>query len=498
MAGHKLTRRHTLELMAGAGAALLTRGALPATATAATAESSRSLSALQKAIQGSVIARGSADYERTRQAMVWNKRVAEARAPDAIVQVASARDVVASVKFAREHGLKVAIRGSGHHYHGAALRDGGLLLDLSRLKAIDIDAQHRRASVQPAVKGGDFATALAPHGLAFPVGHCSDVGMGGYMLNGGVGWNFGEWGVACMSVTGIEMVTAAGELLYADEKHNTDLLWAARGAGPGFFAVVTRYDVVLHASRPAIRSYALTFDLQSAPQVGKWLSQAIRSVHPTVEVICTLGPIDATGTPFIIVSAIAFASSQAEATARIASLKSLPKGTTLVGQPIDEPSTFKDLLQLVDTGFPDNKRMAGDSLWSEAPMGDLIAAVQHLAPGAPPAPSAIALVSLGSGALPSLIPSSDKAALSKGAVSSIGAYAFWDDPAQDNAGRAWVRSVIRAAEPYGAGSYIGEADLSVSADRARNCFAPAAWDRLVALKKKFDPDDLFFSYLTEA
>jgi FAD/FMN-containing dehydrogenase len=485
-------------LIAGATGALWTQRALPASALVATTQANRSLAALQKSIQGVVIPKGSADYGRTRQAMVWNKRVSQVRSPDAIVQVASTQDVVAAVRFARANGLKVAVRGSGHNYHGAVLRDGGLLLDLSRLKAINIDAQHRRASVQPAVKGGDFAAALAPHGLAFPVGHCSDVGLSGYILNGGFGWNVGEWGPACMSVTGIEMVTAAGNLVYADEKHNADLLWAARGAGPGFFAVATRYDVVLQPLRPAIQTCALTFDLQSAAHVAKWLSPAIRSVHPTVEVVCTLGPIDATGTPVIVVSAVAFASSQAEASARIAPLKSPPAGATLIGEPIDQPSTFKDILQLTDAGFPGNKRMAGDQLWSEAPLGDLIVAVQHLAPGGPPAPSAITLVSLGGGAQPSLIPPPGKAALSKGGGSFIGAYAFWDDPAQDNASRAWVHSAIRAAEPYGAGNYIGEADLSVSPSRARDCFSGPAWDRLVALRRRFDPDNLFFSYLTDA
>jgi FAD/FMN-containing dehydrogenase len=217
-----------------------------------------------------------------------------------------------------------------------------------------------------------------------------------------------------------------------------------------------------------------------------------------VEVVCTLGPIDATGTPVIVISAVAFASSQAEATTRIAPLRSLPNGAPPIGQPIDQPSTFKEILQLTDAGFPNNKRMAGDQLWSEASLGELISAVQHLAPGGPPSPSAITLVSLGGGAQPSLIPSPEKAALSKGGGSFIGAYAFWDDPEHDKASRAWVHSVIRAAEPYGAGYYIGEADLSVSPHRARDCFSPPAWNRLVALRRKFDPDHRFFSYLTEA
>ena len=490
------SRRQALRLMTGSACALLVPAALQKSASADPTESGSATTALQKSLRGKVVLKEDAAFVPTRQAMVWNKRVSNLRSPDAIVQVASAQDVVAAVRFAHANRLKIAVRSGGHNYHGTVLRDGGLLLDLSRLTAIDIDAPRHRASVQPAVKSGDFAAVLAPHGLAFPVGHCSDVGLGGYILNGGFGWNMGEWGPACMSVKGIEMVTAAGDLVYADEKHNSDLFWAARGAGPGFFAVVTRFDVGLYALRPGIQSYAVTFDLDAAPIIAKWLPEAIQSVHPTVEIDIVLGPIDSTGKPVIAISATALASSETEASARISPLRLLPDGPRPVGPLVDQPVTFSDLLQLTDDGFPGNKRMAGDQQWSEASPSELILAALRLAQDAPPAPSAIVIVCMGGSGPAYPMPSLDQAALSKGGGTFIGAYAFWDEPTQDAASRDWVRSVLRATERYGTGGYIGESDLSVHPDRARDCFSTAAWERLVALKRKLDPDDLFYSYLT--
>jgi FAD/FMN-containing dehydrogenase len=490
------SRRQTLRLMTGSACALLVPAALQKSVRANPTPSSSDFLALQKSLRGNVVPKENATFVTTRQSMVWNKRVSDLRSPDAIVQVASAQDVVAAVKFARANRMKIAVRSGGHNYHGTVLRDGGLLLDLSRLRAIDINAPRHRASVQPAVKSGDFAAALAPHGLAFPVGHCSDVGLGGYILNGGFGWNMGEWGPACMSVTGIEMVTASGDLVYADEKHNRDLFWAARGAGPGFFAVVTRFDVTLYPTRPAIQSYAVNFDLDAAPTIAKWLPAAIRSLHPTVEIDIALGPIDSTGKAVIGISAVAFASSEAEASGRIEPLRSLPMQAKPIGPVIDQSVSFKDLLELTDSGFPGNKRMAGDQQWSEASPDALIAAAQHLARDAPPAPSAIVIVCMGGSAQAHLMPSPDQAALSRGGGTFIGAYAFWDASAEDASSRGWVRSVLDATAPYRLGGYIGEADLSISPDRARDCFSTAAWERLVVLKKKLDPDDLFYSYLT--
>jgi len=484
----RITRRQASKIILGTAGALLAGDSVLAQTSA-----DGRCAALQKKIAGRVISKGDAAYAETRGAIVWNKRVAGLRAPAAIVQVASTQDVAEAVRFARANGLKVAICGGGHNYHGAVLREGSLLLDLGALKAINVDAPAKRASVQPGVKGGEFIAALAPHGLGFPVGHCSDVNLSGYILNGGFGWNNGEWGPACMSVRGMEMVTASGDVLYTDADHNTDLFWAARGAGPGFFAVVTRFDLVLYAMPKAFRIFAANFELESAPIVGAWFTEAVRSVHPAQEVACELGPLDASRKPVITVSTVALAGSQAEASARYASLRSLPAGAKLVGEIVDQPARFQDLLQMVDSYFPNHARMAGDALWTAAPVAELLPKLQPLVGNAPPAPSSIGLFMLGGDAK---APLGDKtSAFSQAGPTEVGVYGFWGDAAQDQAGRSWVRSVVREVEPFSAGGYIGETDLSASPERAARCFSPEAWAKLLALKKKHDPDQVFHSYL---
>jgi FAD/FMN-containing dehydrogenase len=450
---------------------------------------------LQKKIAGRVIPKGDAAYAKASVASVWNKRVAGIRSPGAIVQATSSQDVAEAVRFAKAHDLKIAIRGGGHNYHGAVLRDGSLLLDLGALRSMQIDAPNRRASVQPGITGGEFSVALASHGLAFPVGHCSDVCLSGYVLNGGLGWNYGEWGPASRSVRGMEMVTASGEILYADADRNSDLFWAARGAGPGFFAIVTRFDVVVYPMPKAIRFFAANFELESAPVIAEWFTVAIRSVHPTVEVICGLGPLDASGKPAITITAFSFAASQEEAVAWIAPLRKLPPGGKTIGDITDQPATHEDLLHMLDTGFPGNKRMAGDVRFTQVSAGELLLRVLPLARNAPPAPSSIELICLGGGKKLRL--NESEGSVSMSGPTFVGAYGFWDGPAQDAASRTWVQSVMREVEPLSIGSYVGETDLSTSPDRASSCFSPEAWTKLVAIRKKYDPEQRFYSYLTE-
>jgi FAD/FMN-containing dehydrogenase len=480
-----LSRRGALRMI-GAGAVSLmthvthTRAAAPVP-----------LLSLQEAIEGRVVARGARAFDSTRQSLIWNRYLPSGRSPDAIVHVTSENDVVAAVRFAKTHGLKIAIRSSGHNYHAAPLRNGGLLLDLGTLTAIHVDRKARRASVEPGVKSGELMAELAPLGLAFPVGHCSDVGMGGYLLGGGFGWNFGEWGPACMSVTGMQMVTASGDLIYADATQNADLYWAARGAGRGFFAAVTRYDLSLHSLPSAMRSLSVAFELDSALAVAEWLEGAIATVHPTVEVICSLIPPGSSGTPLIAVSAFAMTELTAAASAHFGSLREPPPDMGIVGQVEERSVSFEELLRGRDAGFPSGKRMAGDMRFSNSSLRELVGATRDLIQRGPPAPSVVTFVVLGGRSLP---PRAADAAFSMDGQVDIGAYAFWDHAAQDAANRDWVRSVMRAVEPHSIGSYISEVDLAAQARLAPKCFSPAAWSRLAALKREHDPENRFYGY----
>ena len=164
--------------------------------------------------------RTDADYEATRRRMIWNERI-PARFPDVIVSVTSDADVIEAVKLARSRGLRISIRAGGHSWIGTSLRDGGMLIDLSRLNGVTVDVAAQRATAEPAIKNTELVAALAQHELAFPAGHCPTVAIGGYLLAGGQGWNQGGWGIACSNVLAIDLVNAEGELITADAQHNS-------------------------------------------------------------------------------------------------------------------------------------------------------------------------------------------------------------------------------------------------------------------------------------
>jgi FAD/FMN-containing dehydrogenase len=157
--------------------------------------------------------------------MVWNQRIPY-RFPEVIVTATSDADVIEAVKLARSRGLRISVRAGGHSWIATSLRDGGMLVDLSRLNSVTMDAGARMATVQPAIKNTEVVAALEDHGLAFPAGHWPTVAVGGYLLAGGQGWNQGTWGVACKNVMAIDLVNAEGELITADGQRNSDLLWA--------------------------------------------------------------------------------------------------------------------------------------------------------------------------------------------------------------------------------------------------------------------------------
>jgi FAD/FMN-containing dehydrogenase len=430
--------------------------------------------------------RGRPGYDAARTRVIWNKRLDTARAPDAIVRCTSADDVAAAIRFAVAHGLKVSPRGSGHHYEAAALREGGLLLDLGGLDFIEIDAAARIARVGAGVRGGALSERLAAQGLAFPVGHCVDVGLSGYILAGGFGWNAGQWGAACANVAAIEMVTAAGEIVMASADENAELFWAARGGGPGFFAAVTAYRLRLHPL-PAAYAWRAAFTAASAPALADWLTAATAAAPRSVEVGCFLLSHWETSEPAVVLRVSACGENAAEARERVTSFASPPADAERIGEPRGEEVSFTELFRM--SPMPDGKRAAADHLWSEAPLGALLLAVHHLSP--PSEHSTVDMVAFGGH---TSVPRCADAALSMGGGTGAGIYALWDDPADDAANRAWVRRVDDALAPLRTGRYVGEADLTASPDRRAECFAPEALARLQELRAKHDPEGRFFSY----
>ena len=195
---------------------------------------------------GRSVARGESEYEVWRQAMPWQMYTAP-RYPELIARPATVAAVADVIRAAQRKGHPVAIKSGGHNVSAAFLRDGGVLLDLGELQGVEVDSAAGTAWVEPALWSHGLLGAIAPHGYAFPLAHCATVPMGGYLLGGGLGYNHDNWGtLACHSILAAEVVLANGETVIASPDSEPDLYWAVRGAGTGFFGVVTRYKIQLY------------------------------------------------------------------------------------------------------------------------------------------------------------------------------------------------------------------------------------------------------------
>lgn len=451
-------------------------------------------------IEGRVVWRGDDDYEALRLSMVWNDRKPD-RYPEAIVTVASADDVVAAVALARARSLQVAVRAGGHSWVGASLRDGSLLIDLSALDGIEIDADARTASLGPAVKGARLAEELERHGLAFPVGHCPSVAISGFLLSGGFGWNSGAWGPACMSLVGIDVVTPAGELVHADENHNPELLWAARGAGPGFPGVVTRFHVALHDLPRAITTSTYVYDLEDLEEVAEWATQITEVLPPSVELTLLLAPAP-DGVPVaphgkaLVVTATAFEDSDEAAAAALAALETSPALGRVLTSTVGEPSPFPVLFRDFGGRWPEGRRYVADNAWAQT---DFTGALVGLRDAVVAAPAAESFVFAGVGPAPPEEPAADEMelpdmAFSMTARAFIAAYGIWSDPSDDEANAEWLASVMRELEPLAVGHYLAEADLDAAGTRTARSFAQENWERLEDLRGRVDPERRFATY----
>ncbi len=481
-------------------ALIVTTAALPFTAGARAATAAISvadLASLQRKLSGRILPRTAQDYEIWRLSMMWQVLKAN-RYPDLLVQAANEADVIVAVKFARAHSMKIAVRCGGHSWCHSAMRDGGMLLDISSLRDVSVDADTRTAAVQPAINGREFAALLEPYGLAFPIPHCGMVPLSGYLLGGGLGWNGESWeGMACFSVNAVEIVTPDGELITADAQNHTDWFWAARGAGPGFFGVVTRYHLQLYPLSKAITTSTYIWPLKHLREVVEWWTEVSEDLATNVEIIFLMATApdavfeqcqgDSQG-KVCIVSATAFADTPEQAKSALAPLADSPLREQCVIRDEYQPSPYKVLFDWDDAAFP-RERVVADTLWSnDKPVEVLSAVWEHFK--AVPSPNTTVICQLRP--KPREFPD---AAYSLRAPTYIASYANWKDPENDAINTQWLRDAMRLMEPFTIGHYVNESDLAADTKRSVNSYSPQNWQRIQQLRKQYDPDSLFHTYI---
>lgn len=438
-----------------------------------------------------LLTRDAPGYEQARHAAVWNGYKPE-RYPEAIVLAASAEDVVEAVRYARAHGLKVKARSGGHSWTASSVRDGALLIDLSRMdRIVSFDPETAIAVVQPGVRGRELNGLLADHGRFFPSGHCPTVGLGGFLLQGGWGWLSRVLGPACMSVVGVDVVTADGALLHADEHENTDWLWAARGAGSGYFGVVVAFHVRCHP-RPAaiwearhvypmeVRDALLRWALAAEPNFPDEMEFAIMATAPR-------GPlgevIDAP--PALVVMCSVMAGSDAAARSALELLDGCPVRDRADVALAAQPRSFAELYDGPESVEPEGFRWSADGMWTNAPADELVPAVAELFESIPQAPSHVFWYAWREQEL-------RDAAISVQGSLYLAAFAGWSDPVLDGEMLAWPPNQMRRLEPLSRGIQLADENLHA---RPARFLTDENAQRLEALRATYDPEGRFLSYL---
>ncbi len=437
---------------------------------------------------GAVLRRSDPGYEEARRGRMWNARVPE-RFPAVVVQARSEGDVLGAVQMARREGLKIAIRSGGHSWAANFLREGGILLDLSSLQEWSINIPARSAWVHPGVIGSDLNRALKAHGLFFPTGHCTSVGLSGFLLQGGFGWNSRLWGPACASVTAVDVVTAQGELVRADENQNNELYWAARGAGPGFFGVVTRFHLALHPRPKFMMNSLYQYPIDVLEDVYAWAAKIRPQLPRIMEPLIFLRR-DLFGHPgpSLLVMGPTLADSRKEALAALALLDTCPVLGRALKREVNLATELDELLAGGEESFYwPGRRYAADNMWTNAPAADLLPGMRDIAASMPGMSSHMMWILWGpQQQLP------DMAFSMQGDI-YIALYSVWENPAEDALHADWVRRHMKALEPHATGIQLADENLAA---RPFRFMSTENLRKLEALRMKHDPQGLFHSYMT--
>jgi FAD/FMN-containing dehydrogenase len=442
---------------------------------------------LKGRIRGPLLTPGDVDYDQARS--VWNGMID--RRPAAIVRCLGVADVMACVDAARARGVELCIKGGGHNIAGLAVRDGGLLLDMSLMRGVWVDPRQRVAHAQAGCLLGDVDRETQLHGLAAVLGFVSNTGCAGLTLGGGFGYLTRRFGWTSDNVTAIDLVTADGRLVRASERENSDLFWGVRGGG-GNFGVATGFEYALHPVGPDIVGGAIAWRGEDAEAVlemyramaaeapreltcvaalrlappAPWLAKEVHGKPIVALFVCYSGPID-------------------EGLSLVGRLKAFgrPVGDVL------QRRSYVSQQMLLDATQPKGRRYYWKSEYLRGLQPELFAgAIAHA--GRIVSPHSAILVFPLAGALNER--SDDHSAVgNRDARAVVNIAASWDQSDQDAANMAWARSAWSDLRQFSTGgTYINFLTEEEGDERTRAAFR-ANYTRLAAVKATWDPENLF-------
>ena len=434
---------------------------------------------LREAFSGPILAPGEPGYDEARR--IHNGLID--KRPALIARCLHTADVVDAVNFGREEGLEVSVRGGGHNVAGKAVTEGGLMIDLSLMKGIHVDPVRRVARAQAGVRIREYDRATAVFGMATPTGVVSSTGIAGLTLGGGLAWLMSRHGMAVDNLLSAEVVLASGEVLTADEEAEPDLFWAIRGGG-GNFGVVTSFEYRTHPVSTVLGGPVL-HPLQAAPELLAFYREFAADLPDDLGTQAAfLHAPDGSGTKLCAIAVCHAGDDPERAEAEIRPVREFGSPAADVVQRVPYP--------LINTGvdwlFPEG----AFSYWKSAFFSDLSdQAVEAMIDALERAPSELCALVIEDfhGAVTRVSPTAT-AYPHRAPGFNLLVISSWIDPAQTDAGTAWARETFDALRPHMADrSYTGYLSAD-DHDRVTAAYGPNL-ERLVGLKRRYDPDNLF-------
>jgi FAD/FMN-containing dehydrogenase len=408
--------------------------------------------------------------------------------PAVIARCASTGDVVAAVNLARDEGLVAAVRSGGHSVAGMSICDDGILIDLGGLKRIDVDPDRRTAKAGGGVLWAEFDAATQEHGLHTPGGRVSTTGVGGFTTGGGYGWSSSKHGLTCDNLISAEVVTADGGVLTASADENPDLFWGIKGGGCNF-GIVTTFEFRLHPLGPIVLAGLAGWPVEKAPEVLRGWRDRVEDAPDELSTGCVVltGPPEEfvpeqlRGKPMVGLAAM-YVGDPEEGAPVMQPLKDLGPDFDMIG-----PMPYTAFQSMLDQGNPPGLRNYWRGEYLSGLSDDAIDTfVGHTRTPVSPFTQSV-LFRLGQGV--KAVAEEDAAISHRDAEYMAHPLAVWEDPADDERVIGWVRELSEAMRPFETGGvYL---NFTPEDDRVRDAYGAGKYERLVKLKDKYDPENLF-------
>jgi FAD/FMN-containing dehydrogenase len=421
---------------------------------------------------------------------VWNGMID--RRPAVIARCARVEDVVPCVELAAEQGLLVAVRGGGHNVAGTAVCDGGLVIDLSRLRHVQVDPATRVVRAQAGATWGDVDRATQPYGLAVPGGVVSTTGIAGLTLSGGLSWQRRRDGMTIDNLLGAELVTADGAVVRASAREHPDLFWALKGGG-GNFGVVTSFEYQARPVGPEVYAAQVAYPLDQGAEVLAGWCDALADAPDEISSDADLWSLPADpqlppelhGAPVVIVEAV-YAGPPDEAEQALDPLRRL--GDPLVDESGRLP--YLELQSKLDALAPPGLRYYWKSLFVDDLSDDLIELLVARADERPSPMGPLVIRQLG-GAL-ARVPATATAFGDRSAPFNVSVDSIWEDPADDQANVEWTQGVWQELHRFSTGqAYLNFPGQLEEGEELLRASYGANYQRLEAVKTIYDPTNLF-------